>query len=355
MKTATPFYTRLAHIFICIISAGYLAILGKTLLAPLLLALLFAMLLLPAANFLEKRAKFSRAFASMTVLILLIGVVSGVVILLGTQLTSFANDIPAFESQLMKSITSIQDWISQTFHVNNKEQIDYVTSTASSAVGQGTVFVGLTLLSLSTSLLFMLFTFLYTFFLLLHRKLLVRFVVSLFREEHSPIVLEVFSHVQFIIRKYIAGLFLQMVIVTVLAFTALSIIGVKYAFLLAMLMGLLNVIPYLGIFTALIVSVLVTFATAGADNVLLVAVTIVCIHLLDGNFIMPKIVGSKVKLNTLAALLGLIIGEMVWGITGMLLALPIIAILKVIFDRVEGLKPWGMVLGDDENAQLNKK
>jgi putative permease len=165
----------------------------------------------------------------------------------------------------------------------------------------------------------------------------------------------VFSRVQLITRKYIAGLFIQMLIVTVIAFTALSIIGVQYAFLLAMLIGLLNIIPYIGIFTALIISVLVTFATAGANHVLIVAITILCIHLLDSNFIMPKIVGSKVKLNTLSALLGLIVGELIWGITGMLLALPVIAILKVIFDRVEGLKHWGMVLGEDENVQTNKK
>jgi putative permease len=159
------------------------------------------------------------------------------------------------------------------------------------------------------------------------------------------------THIQYIIRKYIAGLALQMIIVSALTCIALEIIGVKYAFLLGLLTGILNVIPYIGIFISLLLSVLITFATADATHVLFVVIAIVAIHLVDGNYIMPKIVGSKVKLNTLVSVLGLVIGEMIWGITGMFLAIPVIAIIKVVFDRVEGLKPWGMVLGEYETAE----
>jgi predicted PurR-regulated permease PerM len=139
-----------------------------------------------------------------------------------------------------------------------------------------------------------------------------------------------------------------MAIVATLTCVALEIIGVKYAFLLGLITGILNVIPYVGIFISLLLSVVVTFATADAGQVLFVAIAMACIHLIDGNYIMPKIVGSKVKLNTLTAVLGLVVGEMMWGITGMFLSIPVIAIAKVIFDRVDGLKPWGMVLGEDE-------
>jgi putative permease len=351
MINTTPFYTKLAHISISILCLGFIAVIGKTLLAPLVLALLFAMLLVPFSGFLERKLKFPRALAAFTVLIVLVSFIFGIMVLLGSQLSAFAEDFPAFQRQLMESLDYLQQWIACSFHINNREQSDYINTTTADALSKGTVFIGHTLLSLSSSLLFLVFIFLYTFFLLLHRRLLLRFVISLFHTSHSPIVMEGVTHIQYIIRKYIAGLALQMIIVSALTCIALEIIGVKYAFLLGLLTGILNVIPYIGIFISLLLSVLITFATADATHVLFVVIAIVAIHLVDGNYIMPKIVGSKVKLNTLVSVLGLVIGEMIWGITGMFLAIPVIAIIKVVFDRVEGLKPWGMVLGEYETAE----
>lgn len=348
MTNITPFYTKLAHISVSIVCIGFIAIIGKTILAPLILALLFAMLLIPFSNFLERKLRFPRALSAFAVVIVLVSIMGAIMLLLGTQLTSFAQDIPAFEKQLLASLDSLQDWISHSFHIDSKQQEDYINNTAANALGKGTELIGTTLLSLSSSLLFLMFIFLYTFFLLLHRSLLLRFIVALFHENHSPVVYEVVERIQYIIRKYIVGLLLQMAIVATLTCVALEIIGVKYAFLLGLITGILNVIPYVGIFISLLLSVVVTFATADAGQVLFVAIAMACIHLIDGNYIMPKIVGSKVKLNTLTAVLGLVVGEMMWGITGMFLSIPVIAIAKVIFDRVDGLKPWGMVLGEDE-------
>ena len=323
--------------------------------APLIIALLFAMLLIPFANFMERKMRFPRAMSSFVVLILLVGVISGVMVLLGSQLSEFTQDIPAFQKQLMDSLEMLQNWIAHSFHIDNDKQAEYINNTTSEALGKGTALVGATLLSLSSSLLFTVFIFLYTFFLLMHRSLLLKFILALFNDEHGVVVREVVSRIQYIIRKYILGLLLQMAIVATLSCIVFTILGIKYAFLLGMLTGILNVIPYIGIFISLLLSVLVTFATADASHVLFVVIALICIHLVDGNYIMPKIVGSKVKLNTLTAVLGLVVGEMMWGITGMFLAIPVIAIAKVIFDRVEGLKPWGMVLGEDEPAETQNK
>jgi predicted PurR-regulated permease PerM len=145
-----------------------------------------------------------------------------------------------------------------------------------------------------------------------------------------------------------------MMIVTGLSCLAFWIIGVKYGFLLGLITGIFNLIPYIGIVTALILAVTITFATATTTHILFVLLAVVLIHLIDSNYIMPKIVGSKVKINTLVALLGLVLGEMIWGITGMFLSIPVIAIIKVIFDRIDGLKPWGMVLGDDDSKPESK-
>ena len=116
---------------------------------------------------------------------------------------------------------------------------------------------------------------------------------------------------------------------TILSFIAYTIIGIKYNFLLAIITGIFNVLPYLGILIATVLGIFVTFATSSAANVLWVLVGMVAVHAVDGNIIMPKIVGSQVKLNSLIVIIGLIVGESIWGVMGMFLTIPIMAIAKL--------------------------
>ncbi len=216
----------------------------------------------------------------------------------------------------------------------------------------GTAVVGATLLSLSSILLFFVFTFIYTFFFLLYRRLILKFLESVFLEENKDLVHEILKQVQYIIRKYITGLLIEMAIVATVVCIAFWAMGIKYAVLLGLITGLFNVIPYIGIFTALVISTLVTFATAiTTSKVLLVVITLVVTHLIDSNVLLPIVVGSKVRINALITVLGVIIGEMIWGIPGMFLSIPVIAVLKIMFDRIESMKPWGIILGDEEHKQ----
>ena len=158
-------------------------------------------------------------------------------------------------------------------------------------------------------------------------------------------------------RQYILGLLLEMFVVACIACIAFWIIGIKYAVLLGIIVALFNLIPYVGIFSALLLSCLITFATGNIKDVLWVGVSVVCIHLVDSNFFLPTIVGSKVKLNALVSFLGIVLGEMIWGLSGMFLSIPVLAIFKIIFDRVDSLKPWGFVMGsgtEEKKSTLKK-
>ncbi|GAA4794009.1 AI-2E family transporter [Olivibacter ginsenosidimutans] len=353
MKTYVfPFYVKLACVLISILLLGYLAILGHTILTPLIFGFLCSVLLLPFANFLENRLKFPRSLSSLVSSVTLVLLIAALLILLGTQLSSLAKDWPAFKEQVLTSTADLQLWVSKTFHINNQDQINYINEAASKSLSTGTTILSKTLMSLSSVFLLLLFSFLYTFFILFHRRLIIKFLVKSFKEKHSDTVYEVIYQIQYIIKRYVVGLVLQMVIVTILACTAFYFIGVKYSFLLGLITGIFNIIPYIGIFTALVLTVLITFATSSATHVLFVIITLVAIHVIDGNFIMPKIVGSKVQINALIALIGLVLGEMIWGITGMFLSIPIIAIMKVVFDRVPELKPWGMLLGEEDEVAI---
>jgi len=177
--------------------------------------------------------------------------------------------------------------------------------------------------------------------------LLIRFMVWVFRDENEHVVMDIVENIQSILRQYILGLLLEMVIVAGVAITVFWMIGIKYAALLGIIVGLFNIIPYIGIFTALLLSTVITFATGSISNTVAVAVSVIGIHAVDANFLLPTIVGSKVRLNALISFIGIILGEMIWGLSGMFLSIPVIAIFKIIFDRIETLKPWGYLLGGD--------
>ena len=350
-KPSAPFYTRLAMVLISLIALFYIAILGQTVLAPLVFGLLFALLLLPLANVLERRLRLPRSLSSIVSVLLLLAAINFILYMVGAQIGTLSDDWPLFKQQVMSSLNDLQHWISMKFHIRIKQQNAYLDNATSKLLATGSSVLGTAVMSISSMVLFMVFIMFDTFFLLYYRRLIVRFLVSVFREENAVTVYDVIAHIQSRIRQYIMGLVLEMVIVAAATFLALWILGVKYALLLGLITGLFNIVPYIGIITAMILSALVTFATAGAAKMLIVAGTIFGIHLIDANVLLPIIVGSKVRINALITVLGVIVGESVWGITGTFLAIPIIAMTKIIFDRIEPLKPWGMLLGDerDEN------
>jgi predicted PurR-regulated permease PerM len=226
-----------------------------------------------------------------------------------------------------------------------------VNNATSKLLESGGSVLGDVFVSFSSFVLFLVFILIDTFFLLYYRRLIIRFLVAVFRDENSNVVYDIIAQIQSRIRQYILGLLLEMLIVATASCLALWILGVQYAILLGLLIGLFNLVPYIGIATALVLSTLVTFATAGTAKLLLVIGTILGIHLVDSNILLPVIVGSKVRINALITVLGVIIGGSVWGISGTFLAIPVIAITKIIFDRVETLKPWGLLLGDERDEK----
>ena len=350
-----PFYARLALILICLIGLGYLAMLGENILAPLILGLLFAILLLPLADFLERKLHLPRVATSIISVVLMVVVVASVMYFIGSQLSFLIKEWPQLQGQLQLTITNLQHWIDHTFHIRISKQISYISSFTSKVIAASSTMIGAALLSFSSLLFFFIFTLLYTFFLLFHRKRLVEFLIASFDKKHSEVVLAVINQIQYMIKKYIIGLFIEMVVVALISGLLFWIIGSKFVLLLALITGIFNVIPYIGIFTALLLSTLITFATATPIMALLMALSVLAVHLLDSNILMPVILGSKVRINALVIIIGVIVGEMLWGIAGMFVAIPIIAIMKIICDNVESLYPWAILLGDEETVPKVKK
>jgi predicted PurR-regulated permease PerM len=349
---SAPFYTKLAMILICLFGLGFIFILGKKILSPLLFSFLFAIVLLPVAGFFERKLKLPRSASSGLSVVLLLLFISLILYFVGSQISELAKDWPMFKESFSNTIDQIQKWVTIKFHIDVNKQMTYVHNETQRMLSESAGVIGATVVSLSSVLLFLVFVMIDTFFLLFYRRLIIKFLVAVFTEENSVTVYDIVAQVEYIIRKYILGLLLEMAIVASVCCIAFLIIGVKYAVLLGLITGLFNIIPYIGIFTSLVLSTVITIGTAAATTkVILVIVIIVSMHLIDSNVLLPVIVGSKVKINALITVLGVIIGEMFWGIPGMFLSIPVIAITKVVFDRIESMKPWGMLLGDEKDEE----
>jgi len=344
-----PFYLKLAMVLFSILAIGYLSILGKEILSPLLFGLLFALLLLPLARYFEIKFNLHRNAASGIAVLIMLAALTGLGFLISTQISRLSQNLPLLQEQIMTSLHNFQQWISDTFQINIEKQMDYVNSATTKLERATPNVIGATVVSLSSVLFFLVFVVLDTFFILIYRRRLLIFLVGVFREEDSQIVYDIVRTVQFIIRKYLVGLLLEMTTVAIVCSSAFLIIGIKYAILLGLITALFNIVPYIGIFTALALNIIITFATtAVATKVILVIITVVAMHLVDSNILLPLIVGSKVRINAFITLLGIVVGEMLWGISGMFLSIPVIAIAKIIFERIESLQTWGLLLGEEK-------
>jgi len=350
-KIPAPFYERFALVIIGLLALGFLVILSKEVLDPLIFGFLFAVMLLPLSNFLEKKLRLPRSISSFVSILLLVSFVSGIIYLVSNQIAYLNGDWPMLKKQVQQSIIDIKHWVNIAFNIDAEQQTAYVASTTRKIVSSGTEVITTTFGAISSMVLFYLFIIIFTFFILFYRRLLYTFILSVFSDDDEYVVKDIVINIQRILRHYILGLLIEMVVVAAVSCTVFWLIGIKYAVLLGLLVGLFNIIPYLGIFAALLLSVLITFATGPIENAIWVGVSVIIIHIIDSNFLVPTIVGSKVRLNALITFLGIILGEMMWGLSGMFLSIPIIAIFKIIFDRIEPLKPWGYLLGGDYEYQ----
>ncbi|MBD3904259.1 AI-2E family transporter [Chryseobacterium sp. Ch-15] len=349
------FLPKLALAVISIIGIGYLIKLGQSILAPFFLAFLMAMLFLPLADFMERKLKFPRSFSTIASVMIMLTILTGMLYFFGSQLSSFSKDLPHLSKQFNLVFHNLQNWVSQTFNVKIDEQFDYLDQGLAKLLSSSGVILGFTFGVFSTSLGFLAFFILFFVFILNYRRILNNFIVNVFNEKHKASVQEVVSEVRIMTKRYIIGLCIQVIIVSVLTTTVLTILGVKYAILLGVLTGLLNVIPYIGIAISLLISCFIAFATGTVSTCVYVAIGYVIVHAIDGNIILPFVVGSKVKINALFSFIGILLGEHLWGISGMFLCIPAIAIIKIIFERVDGLKPWGKLLGEEEKPHKKKK
>jgi predicted PurR-regulated permease PerM len=344
-----PHYHQFSHSLLSLAIVTTAIYLGQDILVPLAMAGLIAVLLRPVEDRLI-RLGMHKVFAISLALLLAIVVVAGLAVVISLQLSDFTDDLPKLRQNLSDLVDDARRWVRREYNVSYRQQEKYLqkaqTQTLDSLQSADTL--GVITGPLGTLTLVPI----YVFLLLYYRSMLLHFVVVLFPEKHTERVREVLGEVKTVIQSYVVGLLIETACVAALNSVGLLILGVQYAVLLGIIAAILNLIPYIGGLVATVLTVLVTFGNQPDPSIMLgVLGVFLFVQFIDNNVLVPMIVGSKVRVNALVSIVGVLIGGALAGVSGMFLSIPAIAIMKVIFDRVESLRAWGVLLGDQTPEQ----
>lgn len=340
-----PFYARISLILIGLYVLFSILTILQDIILPLIYAAIIAILISPAVNFLVNR-KVNRALSIAVVLVFAILALSSLIALFTSQASLLGKSLPQLVDKFQELFNQMVSWGSGYFNIPTLKINEWITHTKAEYINSSGARIGLTLTTMGSVLATVFLTPVYVFMILFYQPHLIRFVHQISGEDNNDKVSEILAETKTIIQSYLVGLFVEFAIIATLNSVGLLALGIQYAILLGIVGALLNIIPYIGGLIAVALFMIIALVTKSPIFVLYVFILYACIQLIDNNYIVPKIVGSKVKLNALVSIIAVIAGAALWGVPGMFLSIPLIAVLKVILDRIEPLKPWGFLLGD---------
>jgi predicted PurR-regulated permease PerM len=325
---------------------------AKSILIPLVFSFFFAIILHPVVSFLQQK-KLNLVLATLLSMLAATMVLGSGLFYVITQAKILFSDLPDLVDQFNSLFTKFETFVTNTLEISAIEQLALIKENANELISSGSGVFGDALLA--TSNLITLFTLIpiYVFFILIYKENFKGFLSQLDKSA-SRSTLKVAIEIKDMVHSYIVGLLLVIAIVAILNSVGLLVLSLKYAIFIS---AILTIIPYIGIFIGGLLPLMVALVTK--DSLiypLLVLVVIGTVQFLEGNLITPKIVGSKVNVNPLAAIVALVIGAEIWGIAGMILAIPLTGITKIIMSQYESLRPYTYLLqSDEDNSKLDDR
>ncbi|HKZ38269.1 MAG TPA: AI-2E family transporter [Chryseolinea sp.] len=351
----TPYYQKLSLTLISLAILTVFIYYGKGIILPFLFAVLLSMLLLPVTNFLARK-KFPKVLSILLPLVFSFILIAGIIYLLSRQIINFADDLPTLKERIAELGTSLQSWLDESVNISVRKQNQYLKDTVEGIKEQGPKLVGITFSSVTEMIAYVVLLPIYTFLMLFYRNTIKTFFIKVFKNGSEDRIREVLSESGSIAQQYVTGLLIETSIVFTLNTIGFLVLGIKYAIFLALLAALLNLIPYVGMLVANIICMVITLVSSeNISDALWVGVILAVVQFIDNNFGMPLIVGNKVRINALVTIVGVLVGGALCGVPGMFLAIPGLAVLKVIFDKVPDLNAWGILLGDETEDRSAKK
>ncbi len=353
-----PFYIKFTLFLIGLIALLFGFYIGRSIFIPLIFAILIAILLNPIVNFIL-RIKIHRTIAIILTLLIATALVGVIGTFLFAQLSKLSESWPVLVDRITLMLDEGVIWVSQHLDINENKANGWIQSLKHELIGYSGTAVERTILGIANSIFMLFLVPVYVFLILLYKPLIINFIHQLSGSRNRKKISEIVHQTKSLVQKYLVGLVIEAIIIAILSVATLLILGIEYALLLGILGALLNIIPYIGGIIGVALPMIIALVTKDSAWFALYILGIYyLIQLIDNNIIVPKIVASKVKINALFSIIIVFVGNALWGIAGMFLSIPILAIVKLIFDHIEPLKPWGFLLGDslpDTNGFMKLK
>ena len=349
-----PYILRVASIFIVMVLLVVTLYYLKVVLVPILFSVIFAVMLFPFAMKLERLGVSKGLAAFLTVFITTV-ILGFLVYLIFTQLSAFFAQVPQLSDKLNGIVDAVRDFLVDQFGVKKSVMADNIQKQLNQAQIYSESVLSDIISALPAFLINVFLIPLYVFFLLYYRHFFLEFFYKVFHESDKAEIDDTLANLGFVIKGYVFGQFLDILIIGFVNTVALYFVGVGYAIILGFGVAVLCIIPYLGMIAGSAIALLVALLTTDTTWQPLTAFGVLWfIHIIDSNLVAPYVIGSRINLNPLVAIFVLFLFGELWGLAGLFLAFPLTAILKVIFDRVPGLKPYGFLLGEPQKYHLKR-
>lgn len=349
MFTTTPSLSKSISILFfafLVISGMYF---GREFFIPVAIASLLAMLFLPLSRWFEAKG-IGRAVSSLLCVLLLLAGVAGVISLLSWQASDISNDLSQIGDRLGKIAGDIREFIAKNAGISLEKQKEWMSKQSSSA-GASTGTAGTILGSIMSILVDAVLVLVYLFLFICSRAHLKKFVLMIVPTAEAKEANQIIDDAGKMAQKYISGMSIMILSLWVLYGIGFSLAGVENALFFAVLCGILEIIPFVGNLTGTALTIMMVISQGGDDKMILSVLSIyLIVQFLQTYILEPLVVGSEVNISPLFTILVLVLFELVWGIPGMILAIPMIGIVKIICDHVRPLKPYGFLIGKEKNS-----
>ncbi len=348
MLLQLPRYVKIFFVLSIAIMLFYSLSVAREILIPIAIAIFFSGLLFPISNWLETK-KVPKWLAILISILLATVAMAGLVYFFIYQILSFREDLPKLAESLQTKLNDLQAFIAQKTQFSEREQMRWADKKIEDFCNEASTYM-MNIFSATGSILGDLALIpIYVFFITYYSDRFRHFISMLLNQIYQEKVFYIVTKVSRVSQLYIKGILIDILILSVLNSIGFILLGIEHAILFGTLAAFLNIVPYIGVLVGSIFPLIIALLTK--DSIWYAAgVMGVCtfVQFLDNNFITPKVVGSSVSINPLAATIALIIGASVWGIAGMILFIPITGMIKVFCDNVSQLQPYGYILGENE-------
>ena len=350
-----PKLLKAASILLIIFLAALILKLGKPFLAPLAFASLLAMLLCPVAIWLEKKG-VNKAIATLLSVLVLVAFLAGVLTFVGFQAADLSKNATKIKQQAKEKYEQAQQFVSEKLGVSQAKQKEVIEKQKESSQGKpGGLAMGI-VTGIGGFMATFLIILVYIFLLIYFRGHLKRFVIRIVPDNQEDNAADIITKSTKVTQKYLTGLALMIAGLWIMYGIGFSIAGVKNAIFFAILCGVLEIIPFVGNLVGTALTILMSLAQGGGGNVVIgILITYALVQFIQSYILEPLVVGTEVNINPLFTIVGLIAGEFVWGIPGMILAIPVLGVTKIVCDHIEPLKPYGQLIGEDKKGDGGAK